>query len=157
MVDKRDEARRRREAAAAAEEAEKRRQEMKRFLKREHGKQAYAHLAHEGALDRGMWDRPDDELKRLGELDPHHVASGGAKKSGERSVPKPLQHVRGLEAAVQSRLGRSPSPATLVALPPSQTGSRLSTKLRCPSDPRVQVAKSQHEAGRSTPKLPPIQ
>merc|ERR1712232_1451193 len=50
--------------------------ERRRFLKKGAGKQAFAYLAHEGAVDRDVWDRPDDDAKRLGDCDEYHVASG---------------------------------------------------------------------------------
>merc|ERR1719221_1793114 len=77
LARKRDEARAAEEAAAARAAREKRALEAKRFLKKEHGKQAFAHLAHEGGLDRDLFDQPDDEAKRMGDFDPNHVASGG--------------------------------------------------------------------------------
>eukprot|EP00930_Biecheleria_cincta_P046371 TRINITY_DN31982_c0_g1_i1.p1 TRINITY_DN31982_c0_g1~~TRINITY_DN31982_c0_g1_i1.p1 ORF type:complete len:529 (+),score=101.67 TRINITY_DN31982_c0_g1_i1:203-1789(+) len=90
---------RERAEAEAAAKLEKRRLEALRFLRKNHGKQAFAYLAHEGALDRQVWDRPDDDAKRLGECDSHHVASGGT----HNGAVKPDNYVHALEEAVRHR------------------------------------------------------
>jgi len=90
----------------AAEKARKRELEKQRFLRKDHGKQAFGYLAHEGALDRQVWGRPDDNLKRLGLCDPNHVASGGVPHA-PGSGPNPKKHVEALEQAVRANLDRA--------------------------------------------------
>jgi len=92
--------------AEAAEKARKRELEKQRFLRKDHGKQAFGYLAHEGALDRQVWGRPDDNLKRLGLCDPNHVASGGVPHA-PGSGPNPKKHVEALEQAVRANLDRA--------------------------------------------------
>jgi len=142
---------RERDLAEAAAKEEKRRQEMKKFLKKEHGKQAFAHLAHEGALDRQVWDRPDDELKRLGFLDEFHVASGGGGASAAENVHR-------LEEAVRAHV-RSPSPAPRdgggrLLMPPSRPGasnSRPTSARSATGDPGA--GRSPRPGSKSTPHL----
>jgi len=141
MLERREKERADAEAKAAADRL---RAETRRFLRREHGKQAYAHLAHEGALDREVWDRPDDELKRLGFVDSFHVASGGgssALRAGGTLAAR--RHVKALEGAVRESLSRSHSPAPRGAnVPRSPAGLQSANRRpmsRCPSLPNSAV------------------
>merc|ERR1712151_341727 len=58
------------------------------------------HARWSEAIDRDVWDRPDDDAKRLGECDEYHVASGAVAESG---APIPQIHIRKLEDAVRER------------------------------------------------------
>lgn len=106
MAEEREVAQRLSEATA---KEQRREAEQKNFLRRHHGKTAAGHLAHEGKLDRDVWDRPDEEAKRLGHLDPHHVASGGVTSAKGTAGAK--EYVRALEHAVQAQHPEVRSPS----------------------------------------------
>lgn len=120
MAEQRD----RKRAEADAEAAARKRQlDTQKFLRKDHGKQAFGYLAHEGGVDRQVWSRPDDNLKRLGHFDEFHVSSGGAQSAARSSASG---HIRSLEEAVHTR---NPH------LRASSAGGRRSSQGSAPSQP----------------------